>query len=228
MSSAAERSRDISLKQGDSSTTLGMTYPIVEHFYSLQGEGANAGKPAYFLRLSGCNVQCDFCDSKNSWDDGSAQEMAVEEIVKIVRGCLDDARHDGTRNVVITGGEPLLHDLTELCNALRTHIPSVNLWLETSGTAPFSGDFDHVCLSPKKTHLPLSENYAKANELKVIIQDLEDFEFAETQAQQVNPNCRLFLQTEWSAKNNEAIIDYILRNPKWRLSVQLHKILNIQ
>jgi len=196
-------------------------YPIVEHFYSLQGEGANAGKPAYFLRLSGCNVQCVFCDSKNSWDSRNAQEMALEDIVDLVKKA--DAK-----NVVITGGEPLLHDLTELCNALRTHIPNVNLWLETSGTAPFSGDFDHVCLSPKKTHLPLSENYAKANELKVIIQDLEDFEFAETQAQQVNPNCRLFLQTEWSAKNNEAIIDYILRNPKWRLSVQLHKVLNIQ
>ena len=196
-------------------------YPIIEHFYSLQGEGANAGKPAYFLRLSGCNVRCDFCDSKNSWDNENAQEIALEDIVNLVKKA--DAK-----NIVITGGEPLLHDLTELCNALRTHIPSVNLWLETSGTAPFSGDFDHVCLSPKKTHLPLSENYAKANELKVIIQDLEDFEFAETQAQQVNPNCRLFLQTEWSAKNNEAIIDYILRNPKWRLSVQLHKILNIQ
>jgi len=196
-------------------------YPIIEHFYSLQGEGANAGKPAYFLRLSGCNVQCDFCDSKNSWNNTNAQEMALEDIVNLVKKA--DAK-----NVVITGGEPLLHDLTELCNALRTHIPNVSLWLETSGTAPFSGDFDHVCLSPKKTHLPLSENYAKANELKVIIQDLEDFEFAETQAQQVNPNCKLFLQTEWSAKNNEAIIDYILKNPKWRLSVQLHKVLNIQ
>ena len=119
-------------------------YPIVEHFYSLQGEGANAGKPAYFLRLSGCNVQCVFCDSKNSWDSRNAQEMALEDIVDLVKKA--DAK-----NVVITGGEPLLHDLTELCNALRTHIPNVNLWLETSGTAPFSGDFDHVCLSPKKT-----------------------------------------------------------------------------
>ena len=200
-------------------------YPIIEHFYSLQGEGANAGKPAYFLRLSGCDVQCVFCDSKNSWDSRNAQEMALEDIVDLVKKA--DAK-----NVVITGGEPLLHDLTELCNALRTNIPNVSLWLETSGTAPFSGDFDHVCLSPKRTHLPLSENYAKANELKVIIQDLEDFEFAETQAECVEThNCasiQLFLQTEWSAENNEAIIDYILKNPKWRLSVQLHKILNIQ
>jgi len=203
-------------------------YPIVEHFYSLQGEGVNAGKPAYFLRLSGCNVQCDFCDSKNSWDHENAQEMSVEEIVKIMRGCLDFARHDGVKNVVITGGEPLLHNLDELCKALRTHIPNVKLWLETSGAALFSGDFDHICLSPKKAHLPLSENYAKANELKIIIQHSDDFEFAEQQAELVNSSCNLFLQTEWFAKNNETIINYILKYTKWRLSVQLHKILNIQ
>ncbi|MCL2417582.1 MAG: 7-carboxy-7-deazaguanine synthase QueE [Bacteroidales bacterium] len=196
-------------------------YPIVEHFYSLQGEGANAGKPAYFLRLSGCNVQCDFCDSKNSWDEANAQKMSSEKIVELIKKTT-------AKNVVVTGGEPLLHNLDELCKTIRTHIPNVNLWLETSGTAPFSGDFNHVCLSPKKKSLPLSENYAKANELKVIIQNSDDFEFAETQTEQVNPSCSLFLQTEWIAKNNEAIIDYILKNPKWRLSVQLHKLLDIQ
>lgn len=204
-------------------------YPIVEHFYSLQGEGANTGKPAYFLRLSGCSVQCDFCDSKNSWNSENAQKMSAEEIVHLVK-------KTKAKNVVITGGEPLLHNLDELCKALRTHISNVSLWLETSGTAPFSGDFDHVCLSPKKTCLPLAENYAKANELKVIIEISDDFKFAETQAQQTNPNCKLFLQAEWSALNRKdtinristEIIAYILNNPKWQLSVQLHKILNIQ
>ena len=209
-----------------------MKYPICEHFHSLQGEGANAGKPAYFLRLSGCNVQCDFCDSKNSWNREDAQEMSSEDIVSLIK-------KTNAKNVVITGGEPLLHNLSELCKTIRTHIPNVKLWLETSGTVPFSGDFDWVCLSPKKKCLPLSENYAKANELKVVIENSDNFEFAEMQAQQVNPNCELFLQAEWNALNGNCrdamhcvstteITNYILKNPKWRLSVQLHKILNIQ
>jgi organic radical activating enzyme len=136
-----------------------------------------------------------------------------------------------------------LHNLDELCKALRTQISGVNLWLETSGTAPFSGDFDWVCLSPKKQKKPLSENYEKANELKVIIENNDDFEltslraspFAEMQAKQVNSDCQLFLQAEWSCLNSArqpciatTIINYILKNPKWRLSVQIHKILNIQ
>ena len=204
-------------------------YPITEHFYSLQGEGENVGKPAYFLRLSGCNVQCKFCDSKNSWDDANAEKLSSEKIVELIK-------KSDAKNVVITGGEPLLHDLDELCHALRTHIPKVCLWLETSGTARFSGNFDWVCLSPKKQKLPLFENYKKANELKVVIENSDDFEFAETQAKQVNPDCQLFLQGEWSALNcrdarpcvSTAIIDYILKHPKWRLSVQIHKILNIQ
>ncbi|MDR0438328.1 MAG: 7-carboxy-7-deazaguanine synthase QueE [Bacteroidales bacterium] len=205
------------------------TYPISEHFFSLQGEGANVGKPAYFLRLSGCNVRCSFCDSKNSWDDANAQNMSLKEIVHLVK-------KSGAKNVVITGGEPLLHDLDELCEMLRTHIPNISLWLETSGTAPFRGGFDWVCLSPKKHKLPLFENYEKADELKVIIENSDDFEFAEQQAQQVNSNCKLFLQGEWSnmgaARNartihTTAIIDYILQNPKWRLSVQVHKFLGI-
>jgi organic radical activating enzyme len=218
-----------------------MKYPISEHFFSLQGEGANTGKPAYFLRLSGCNVQCVFCDSKNSWDKTNAENLSAEEIAERVKKCFDEIcpeqnrKTDGEKNVVITGGEPLLHDLTELCKALRTHISDVNLWLETSGTAPFSGDFDWVCLSPKKQQLPLSENYAKANELKIIIETSDDFEFAEQQAQQVNANCKLFLQAEWSTLTRKGdariaptkIVDYILNHRKWRLSVQTHKILNI-
>jgi organic radical activating enzyme len=199
------------------------TYPISEHFFSLQGEGANVGKPAYFLRLSGCNVRCGFCDSKKSWDNVDAEEMSTTKIVDLVKKL-------NAQNVVITGGEPLLHDLNELCQALRTQIPNICLWLETSGTEPFSGDFDWVCLSPKKHCLPLSENYAKANELKVIIENFDDFEFAEQQAQQVNPNCELFLQAEWSAQKNATkfITDYILKHPQWRLSVQTHKFLGIR
>ena len=209
-------------------------YPITEHFFSLQGEGANTGKPAYFLRLSGCDVRCTFCDSKNSWDDSNAKKMSTTDIVDLVK-------QSNAKNVVITGGEPLLHNLDELCKALRTHISDVNLWLETSGTAPFSGDFDWVCLSPKKHCPPLSENYAKANELKIIICE-NDFEFAEQQAQRVQADCELFLQAEWSVCNRRdarpcvstmpcistEIINYILQHPKWRLSVQIHKILDIQ
>jgi organic radical activating enzyme len=206
-------------------------YPVTEYFFSLQGEGANVGKPAFFLRLGGCNVQCDFCDSKNSWDENSARKMSTMEIVDLVK-------KSTAKNVVITGGEPLLYNLDELCDALQTLVSDVNLWLETSGTAPFSGDFDWVCLSPKKQFLPLSENYKKANELKIIVGNSDDFKFAETQAKQVNPNgetlnevnCQLFLQAEWSAQEHvtKSIINYISQHPKWRLSVQIHKILNIQ
>jgi organic radical activating enzyme len=198
-------------------------YPITEHFYSLQGEGSNAGKSAYFLRLSGCNVRCEFCDSKNSWDDARAEKMSLSEIVERIK-------KSNAKNVVITGGEPLLNNLDKLCETLRAHIPNVCLWLETSGTAEFSGDFDWVCLSPKKHCLPLSENYAKANELKIIIEHFDDFKFAEQQAHQVNPNCKLFLQAEWSAQKNitKFIVDYILKHPQWRLSVQAHKFLDIQ
>jgi organic radical activating enzyme len=198
-------------------------YPICEHFYSLQGEGTNAGKPAYFLRLSGCNVQCDFCDSKNSWDENAGEKMSTSEIVDLIK-------KSNAKNVVITGGEPLLHNLDELCKALRTEISDVSLWLETSGTTEFSGDFDWVCLSPKKQNLPLPENYEKANEMKVIIESVDDFEFAEKQAQQANQDCQLFLQAEWSQSKHivNSVIDYILKHPKWRLSVQIHKILEIQ
>ncbi len=199
-----------------------MKYPICEHFYSLQGEGVNVGKPAYFLRLSGCNVRCAFCDSTNSWDENAGESVSALDIVEWIK-------QSNAKNVVITGGEPLLHHLDELCHTLRTHIPKVCIWVETSGTEPFSGDFDWVCLSPKKHCLPLSENYAKANELKIIIEHFDDFKFAEQQAQQVNPNCELILQAEWSLQKtiSKSIIDYILQHPKWRLSVQTHKILNI-
>jgi organic radical activating enzyme len=205
-------------------------YPITEHFFSLQGEGSNVGKPAFFLRLSGCNVRCDFCDSRNSWDEKSAKKMSTDEIVDLVKKSVPRLCSATGLNIVITGGEPLLHNLDELCDALRRQISSVRLWLETSGTAKFSGDVEWVCLSPKKHCPPLSENYKKANELKVIIENFDDFEFAEKQAEQINPNCQLFLQTEWSVQKNitKSIIDYILQHPKWRLSVQTHKILNIQ
>ena len=197
-------------------------YPITEHFPSLQGEGVNAGKPAYFLRLGGCNVRCAFCDSKKSWDEHSGKSVSALEMVEWVKT-------SGLENVVITGGEPLLHNLDELCKVLRQQIPNVSLCLETSGTATFSGDFDWVCLSPKEHCLPLTENYLKADELKVVIAHPDAFAFAETQARQVNLNCKLFLQAEWSIQKSitEPIINYILKYPKWRLSVQLHKFLGI-
>ncbi|MDR2908008.1 MAG: 7-carboxy-7-deazaguanine synthase QueE [Bacteroidales bacterium] len=198
------------------------SYPIQEHFYSLQGEGANAGKAAYFLRLSGCHVRCSFCDSMEAWDETPKQRVTPFKMA----GWVSSTRAE---NIVITGGEPLLHDLDTLCKALRSYIPNVYLWLETSGTNRFSGDFDWVCLSPKKHYLPLAENYAKADELKVIIEHPNDFAFAEKEALKVNSDCQLFLQTEWSKRHfiSTMITDYILENPKWQLSVQVHKYLEI-
>lgn len=199
------------------------TYSICEHFYSLQGEGYNVGKPAYFIRLSGCNVRCSFCDSIHSWDENAGEKRSAIEISEYVKKI-------NAKNVVITGGEPLCQDLEELCKVLKSSVPKIRLWLETSGTETLSGIFDWVCLSPKKHCLPLPENYAKANELKIIIETTDDFVFAEKQARLVKPTCKLFLQAEWSVEKNisEDMIDYVLRYPKWRLSVQIHKMLNIR
>jgi organic radical activating enzyme len=191
---------------------------IVETFTSIQGEGLNAGKAAFFIRMAGCNNACPFCDTKESWNN-FGNELSVEEIIALIPQNIE--------NVVITGGEPLLQNLDEICEKL--HQLSKKIWIETSGTERLSGKFDWICLSPKKHCEVVKELYDNANELKIIIEDESDFHFAEQEANNVPSNCKLVLQPEWSQMPLAApkIIDYILQNPKWQLSLQLHKVLGI-
>ncbi|MFP4089093.1 MAG: 7-carboxy-7-deazaguanine synthase QueE [Cyclobacteriaceae bacterium] len=192
----------------------------MEAFYTLQGEGAHQGRAAYFIRLGGCDVGCVWCDVKESWEADRHPQLSVEEIVS------EAAKHPG-RLAVITGGEPLMHDLTILCKALHAKGFSINI--ETSGAHPLSGKLDWVCLSPKKFKAPLPEIYAHADELKIIIYNKSDFQWAEEHAARVRPDCQLFLQPEWSKSDKmlPKIIDYIKENPQWRISLQVHKFMNI-
>lgn len=192
----------------------------MEHFYTIQGEGAFTGYAAYFIRLGGCDVGCHWCDVKESWPADVHPKMTVDEIVA-------QALQFPGRIAVITGGEPLMYDLTELTLALkesgfRTHI-------ETSGAYPLSGTWDWVCLSPKKFKEPVSSIFVHANELKAIVFNKSDFAFAEKNAVQVSANCRCYLQPEWGKKEEMTplIIDYVKENPRWKISLQTHKYLNI-
>ncbi len=194
--------------------------PIFEIFYSLQGEGANMGKAAYFVRLAGCDVRCGFCDVKEAWDDSKIPLVDIEKI-------LHNIKAHNAQNVVITGGEPMLHNLDDFCASAKKM--GLNLWLETSGSSDLSGKWDWVCVSPKKNKPPLLDVLAKANELKVVISSQEDFVWAESLANKVNSNCHLFLQAEWDLREKiyPLIANYILQHPEWRLSVQMHKYLGI-
>ncbi len=199
---------------------INIKLPLMEAFYTLQGEGAHQGRAAYFIRLGGCDVGCVWCDVKESWEADRHPQLSVEEIVS------EAAKHPG-RLAVITGGEPLMHDLTILCKALHAKGFSINI--ETSGAHPLSGKLDWVCLSPKKFKAPLPEIYAHADELKIIIYNKSDFQWAEEHAARVRPDCQLFLQPEWSKSDKmlPKIIDYIKENPQWRISLQVHKFMNI-
>jgi 7-carboxy-7-deazaguanine synthase len=197
-----------------------VTYPVMEHFYTLQGEGAYAGQAAYFIRLGGCDVGCVWCDVKESWDASVHPQMTVQQIV-------DAATAHPGRIAVITGGEPSMYDLAALTQALkeagfRTHI-------ETSASSPLSGQLDWVTLSPKKFKAPLPENMSWAHELKIVVFNKSDFKWAEEYAAQVNPDCKLYLQAEWDKKEQitPMILEYIMANPQWQLSLQTHKYLNI-
>jgi organic radical activating enzyme len=198
----------------------GQMLPLVEDFYTLQGEGFHTGRAAYFIRLGGCDVGCRWCDAKDTWNPRVHPPVEVSEIVK-------RASQYPARAVVITGGEPLMYPLDELCG--RLHKESIEIFLETSGSHPFSGAFDWVCLSPKKQQPPLEEAWAKADELKVIIETTEDLVWAEECAARVGEGCRLFLQPEWSRRNSvmPVIVEYIKANPRWRISLQAHKYMNI-
>ncbi len=208
------------------------TLPVMESFYTIQGEGFYAGNAAYFIRLGGCDVGCVWCDVKESWDANAHPKFTVQEIVdKAVLETGINNLKPSTLNlkylVVITGGEPLLHPLNELTKALQENGFETNI--ETSGSSALSGHWNWICLSPKKFKAPLPEVVVAANELKVVIFNKHDFEWAETYAAQVNPNCKLYLQPEWDKKEivTPLITDYIKENPKWQLSLQIHKYINV-
>ena len=192
----------------------------MEMFYSLQGEGYHQGKAAYFIRLAGCDVGCVWCDVKESWDASKHPVLSIEEIVSSALA------HPG-RLAIITGGEPLLYNLDALTAALKKAGFEINM--ETSGSSPMSGKWDWVCLSPKKFKAPLTESIAAASELKVVIFNKHDFEWAETYAQQVPASCKLYLQPEWDKANEmmPSIIDYVKTHPRWELSAQLHKYIQV-
>jgi organic radical activating enzyme len=195
-------------------------YPVMEAFYTLQGEGYHQGKAAYFVRLGGCDVGCVWCDVKESWEAGKHPLQSIDEIVGA-------ASAFPGRMAVVTGGEPLMHNLDELTNAL--HAAGFKTNIETSGAWPVSGSWDWICLSPKKFKAPLPEILSLAHELKVVIFNKSDFEWAEKYAALVSPFCKLFLQPEWSksAVVTPLIIDYIKENPKWEFSLQLHKYIHV-
>lgn len=195
-------------------------FPLMEHFYTVQGEGANAGRAAYFLRLGGCDVGCVWCDVKDSWDPHAHPMVTVEKMTEMVKEA-------GAESVVVTGGEPLMHPLDRLTDSL--HRAGISVWLETSGAHPISGTWDWVVLSPKKFKQPVDSIYAYAHELKIVVFNKSDFAWAEEHAARVGAECRLYLQPEWSREKamNDLIIEYVKKNPRWRISLQTHKYLNI-
>lgn len=198
----------------------GELLPLMEAFYTLQGEGFHTGKPAFFIRIGGCDVGCHWCDVKESWNPALFPPVAVSEIIEQALPC-------PARTLVVTGGEPLLYPLDHLCNGLISH--GFSLHLETSGAYPISGKWDWICLSPKKNQPPLSEIFPLANELKVIIETEKDLLWAEENAARVSQECKLFLQPEWSRSKQilPVLIDYAMQHPKWAVSLQSHKFMNI-
>jgi 7-carboxy-7-deazaguanine synthase len=198
----------------------GTMLPLMEEFYTIQGEGFNTGKAAYFIRLGGCDVGCHWCDVKESWDAELHALTAADVIV-------ENASRFPSKAVVVTGGEPLIYNLDYLTGSLKQH--GIQTFIETSGAYPLSGCWDWICLSPKKFKPPIPDLAAHADELKVIIFNKSDFEFAEQHAKLVMPGCKLYLQPEWS-KSKEMIpliVEYVMNNPQWEISLQTHKYLNI-
>lgn len=194
--------------------------PVMEHFYTLQGEGYHQGRAAYFIRLGGCDVGCVWCDVKDSWDASVHPVRTADDLVNTVK-------QTPAEIVVITGGEPLMHQLDELTLVLRN--AGLKLHIETSGAHPLSGTWDWICLSPKKFKAPLPGILPEANELKVVIFHKSDFDWAEQYAAMVSPGCRLYLQPEWDKREQVTplIIDYIKANPRWELSLQVHKYIHV-
>lgn len=198
----------------------GRKLPLVEDFYTIQGEGFHTGKPAYFIRLGGCDVGCRWCDAKYTWNPRQFPPVDVDIIVE--RACSYPAQA-----IVVTGGEPALYPMGYLTSELKKR--GLRIFLETSGVSRIDGEFDWICLSPKKQSPPLKENLAAAHELKVIIETENDFAWAEENARYVSPECMLFLQPEWSRyeKMIHPIVEYAKNNPRWNISVQTHKYMKI-
>ena len=192
----------------------------MEEFYTIQGEGYHTGKPAYFIRVGGCDVGCHWCDVKESWNPDTHPLTAVASIA-------NNAAAQPANAVVVTGGEPTLYNLEPLTTALKAK--GIQTFLETSGAYPLTGDWHWICLSPKKTGPPLEACYTRAHELKVIVYNQHDFAWAEEHASKVGPDCKLFLQPEWSRMDTmmEPIVDYVMQHPKWNVSLQSHKFMNI-
>jgi 7-carboxy-7-deazaguanine synthase len=197
----------------------GIMLPLMEEFYTIQGEGCHTGTAAYFIRVGGCDVGCHWCDVKESWNPDLHPPTLADTIVTNVK------KHAST--VVITGGEPLMWSMDYITTLLQKN--NIKTHIETSGAYSFSGQWDWFCLSPKKNKLPLEETYVEADELKMIIHNNSDFAFAEKQASKVGEKCQLFLQPEWSKKEKMTalIVTYVMKNPKWKISLQTHKYLNI-
>lgn len=198
----------------------GSLLPLMEEFYTIQGEGYHTGKAAYFIRLGGCDIGCHWCDVKESWDANLHPLTPVDKII-------ENAKKYPAQTVVVTGGEPLIYNLDALTQKLKKE--GIQTFIETSGAYPASGNWDWICLSPKKFKGPRKDILEKANELKVIIFNKSDFKWAEEHAQTVGPQCKLYLQPEWSKANEVTplIVEYVKSNPKWEISLQTHKYLNI-
>ena len=191
----------------------------MEKFYTIQGEGYYSGQPFYFIRLGGCDVGCHWCDVKESWDHNQHQFIEVDDLIKDVK--------EHTSNVVITGGEPLMWDLSELTKRFKEN--NIKLHLETSGAYELSGNWDWICLSPKKKMLPKKEIYTVADELKVVIHNNDDFKFAIQESEKVSHECKLFLQPEWSKFDlmKDKIVQFVMKNKNWNISLQIHKYFEI-
>jgi organic radical activating enzyme len=198
----------------------GKVLPVMEEFYTLQGEGFNTGQAAYFIRVGGCDVGCKWCDVKESWNANDFPPVSTDLVV-------EHAMAWPAKAIVVTGGEPLLYNMDYLCDEL--HQRSIRTFLETSGSQPLSGSWDWICVSPKKDAPPLTEVANLANELKVIIRDDTDFQWGEENTHLVSESCLLYLQPEWSQRATmmPRIIRYIQENPKWRISLQSHKYMRI-
>jgi organic radical activating enzyme len=197
----------------------GEMLPLMEEFYTIQGEGFHKGTAAYFIRVGGCDVGCHWCDVKESWNAETHPPTAITTIIN------NASKYSDT--IVITGGEPLTWDMNPITKGLKAK--NLKIHIETSGAYPLTGIWDWICLSPKKNKLPEGEIYDKAHELKVIVFNRHDFIFAEEQAAKTNKECILYLQPEWSVRDKmiPLIVDYVMKNPKWKVSLQMHKYLNI-
>ncbi len=198
----------------------GKKLPLIQEFYTIQGEGYHTGKAAYFIRIGGCDIGCRWCDTKISWDLDIHSLANTDDIIEKVK-------QSEAKSVVVTGGEPSTYDLSYLSEKAKEN--NIETFIETAGVNELTGKWDWICLSPKKQKPPVASVYKNADELKVIIFNVEDFDWAEECSKQVSENCKLYLQPEWSRRdvNTVKIINYIKSNPKWSLSVQLHKYLFI-